>query len=81
MVKDVMKKMTSRTSAWFKNVSISLCFSCSDFLILPGYIDFTAEEVVSFRMLDMCTTCTVLYVYNMQDICITCNKVMLPLKL
>lgn len=33
---------------WGAHVGLSPCF-CSDFLILPGFIDFTADEVVSSR--------------------------------
>lgn len=47
----VADKFTSFFSQWQKlkleNEMTTFHLSCSDFLILPGFIDFTSDEVVS----------------------------------
>ena len=37
-------------NAQYFTESFSYCFVFSDFIILPGFIDFTADEVVSFQL-------------------------------
>lgn len=34
-------------------LNLLICFPCSDFIILPGFIDFTADEVVSVSVLKL----------------------------